>query len=433
MISFRTAGSGGGAPYASAKLALLCAILGSAWAARSIFNPLLDLAKADLAISDMHVGLLQGIALSLPAALLSIPVGRMIDTRSRVLLLVGLAAATMLGSVATALASSFTDLFVYRGLTGLGIMEEAVVLSLAADLFPPERRGRVTALIILAEYFGNALGLVFAGWLLPVASFMPLFTGAGEWRMAPFLFGLAGLLLALPLLWMQEPPRRETMPGTGAASLAKGFVALNAFGRLLWPLLAAQVATIMAGNMASVWAVPVLARDFGLGEAEGGQLVAAILLVPPLLGALAAGILADRGSGRGGAMVIAAAASLLALPGAAFPVVDSVHVSAALLALLVAGQTAALLGASAISILVLPNDIRGLWFGISGVMTMVFGFALAPSLAPWLAAGTGGELSSALAWLLFLCGICAAIGFTLALRQHAAEGAGGRGPFSSQR
>ena len=194
MISFHTAGSRGGAPYASAKLALLCAILGSAWAARSIFNPLLDLAKADLAISDMHVGLVQGIALSLPAALLSIPVGRMIDTRNRVLLLVGLAAATMLGSVATALASSFTDLFVYRGLTGLGIMEEAVVLSLAADLFPPERRGRVTALIILAEYFGNALGFVFAGWLLPVASFMPLFTGASEWRMAPFLFGLAGLV-----------------------------------------------------------------------------------------------------------------------------------------------------------------------------------------------------------------------------------------------
>lgn len=419
MISSRTAGSGTGDPYAPAKLALLCTILGAAWAARSTFNPLLDLAKADLALSDTQIGLVQGIALTLPAALLSIPVGRMIDTRNRILLLIALAASTMLGSVATALSSSFTDLFVYRGLAGLGIMEEAVVLSLAADLFPPERRGRVTAAILLAEYAGNASGFALAGWLLPLARLMPFAVGPGEWRIAPCVFGLAGLLLTLPLFWLKEPARRETSPGRGDASFGDSVTALTAFGPLLGPLLVAQVSTVMAGNMAAVWAVPFLTRDFGLGAADGGELVAILLLVPPLIGALVAGSLTDRFTRRGGAIAIAAVASVLALPGAAFPMAGSLPVSAALLALLVMGQTAALLGASAISILILPNEVRGLWFGISGVVTMAIGFALGPSLVPALATMTECKMSAALTLLLALCGVCASAGFTFALRINA--------------
>lgn len=418
MISFRTTDSGSGDPHVLAKLVLLCMVLGSAWAARSIFNPLLNLAKADLALGDMHIGMLQGIALSLPAALLSIPVGRMIDTRGRILLLVVLAASTMLGSVATALSSSFTDLFVYRGLAGLGIMEEAVVLSLAADLFAPDRRGRVTAAILLAEYIGSASGFALAAWLLPLAPLMPFAADGGQWRIAPFIFGLAGLLLALPLICMKEPTRRETSPGTVHADLADSLAALRAFSPLLWPLLVAQVSTVMAGNMAAVWAVPVMVRNFGLGAADGGELVAVLLLIPPLIGALVAGILADRFTHRGGAIAIAVVASLLALPGAGFPVAGSLHASAALLALLVMGQTAALLGASAISILVLPNEVRGLWFGISGVVTMAVGFALGPSLVPGLAGIMAEQLSSALALLLALSGTCAAAGFAFALRRN---------------
>lgn len=419
MILFRTTGGGSSDPHALAKLVLLCAVLGSAWAARSIFNPLLDFATADLALGDMNIGLVQGVALSLPAALLSLPVGRMIDTRNRIFLLIALAASTMLGSVATALSSSFTELFIYRGLAGLGIMEEAIVLSLAADLFPPDRRGRVTAAILFAEYVGNASGFALAGWLLPLAQLMPFAPDAGQWRIAPLTFGLTGLLLALPLIWMKEPTRRETSPGTGHTNFADSLAALRAFTPLLWPLLVAQVSTVMAGNMAAVWAVPVLVRDFGLYAADGGELVAALLLIPPLIGALVAGILADRFTHRGGAIAIAAVASFLALPGAGFPVAGSLHSSAALLALLAMGQTAALLGASAISILVLPNEVRGLWFGISGVVTMAVGFALGPSLVPGLAGIMGKELSSALALLLALSGICAATGFTFALRRNA--------------
>lgn len=416
MISSRTAGSGSGDRHAAAKLALLCIILGAAWAARSTFNPLLDLAKTDLALSDVQMGLVQGIALTVPAALLSIPVGRMIDTGNRIRLLVALASLTMLGSAATALSSSFTDLFAYRGLTGIGIMEEAVILSLAADLFPPERRGRVTALILLAEYAGNASGFAFAVWLLPLAPLMPFAVDAGQWRIAPFIFGLAGLLLTLPLIWMKEPVRHEMSPGTGTATFSHSLAALKAFGPMLWPLLIAQVSTVMAGNMAAVWAVPVLVRDFGLGTADGGELVALLLLVPPLVGAWVAGSLTDRFTDRGGAIAIAAAASCLALPGAAFPVAESLPVSAVLLALLAMGQTAALLGGSAISILILPNEVRGLWFGISGMVTMAVGFALGPSLVPAMSGMAGAQLSTALALLLALSSIGAAAGFTIALK-----------------
>ena len=98
-----------------------------------------------------------------------------------------------------------------RALAGLGLLQETVVISLVADLFPPERRGRANIMIVVGEYGGSALGFALAGWLMPLAGMMwsgdP---GDGGWRAVQIGFGMLGLLAAIPLFWLREPTRART-------------------------------------------------------------------------------------------------------------------------------------------------------------------------------------------------------------------------------
>ncbi|WP_447765801.1 MFS transporter [Sphingopyxis panaciterrae] len=398
------------------RLVLLCLILGSAWAARSVFNPLLDLAKADLSLSDLQLGLAQGAAMSLPAALLSIPLGLMVDRGRRTWLLLLLAALTMSGSIATAFSTSFTDLLAYRALTGLGMMEEAVVLSLIADLFPPGQRGRANMLVVLGEYGGWALGFAMASWLLPMSGYFSWFSPSGDWRIVPLLFGIAGMIFALPLALMREPLRTEREDSNPIAGVTHHYRALARFGPFLWPLLVAQAATATASNIASIWAVTVFVRRFGLQPAQAGELTAAAMSLPPLFGALIAGLMVDRL--RASAGIVAVVASIVAIPAAFFPIASSAPATAFLLSVLMMSHTAAVLGSSTIGIIAIPNELRGLWFGTCAMFTIVIGFAIAPALVAWF--GTNAQISDALPFSLAIALVCAstvaACGYLLSWR-----------------
>ena len=402
---------------AIARLIFLCAVLGSALAARSIFNPLIDMVKADLAVDDVAISLAQGIALSLPAALVSILVGRFIDSRNRTRLLLILATLAMAGSIATAFATSVADLLLSRALAGLGILEEAVVLSLVADLFPPEQRGRANVIIVVGEYGGLALGFALVGWLLPLADMIPWLSSVGAWRVVPMLFGMFGLLFALPLLWLDEPPRQEQSKNA-SPNFIDGFRALRRYRSLLGPLLVAQIALAASGNMSGIWAVPAFIRNYGLSPSIGGDLVALIMLAAPLLGAVLAGVTIDRLKAERGAILVAVYASLLALPGAFFPLAPDSESSAALLATLTFCHTAAALSSTTLGILAIPNELRGLWAGVCTLLIILVSYTVAPTLVAALATAMGSpkNVSEALATLLLLTAIAATLGFICARR-----------------
>ncbi len=402
------AADAGWAPGAVARLIMLCAVLGSAWAARSVFSPIQDLAKADLSLSDIQISLVQGAAMSIPAALLAITLGRMVDTRNRTHILIALAMLTMLGSIGTAFSSSFAELLTWRGFAGLGMLEEAVIFSLVADMFPPERRGRANIMIVVGEYGGSALGFALGGWLLPLAGYMS--PGEGDWQGVQLIFGIAGLVLALPLLRMREPTRHEcAMVGIG---FGEGWCALRQLGGILWPLLIAQIAMTTANNAASLWAVPIFMRDFGLSPVQVGSLAALIMTIPPLVGAALGGVMVDRlRTRRGGVILVAMVASVIAVPAALFPLGSGPVVSASMLSVLMMCHAAAGLSSSTLGVLAIPNELRGLWFGICGIPTALVSFAAAPTLVAWIGDGRGATLATSLAIILLIASLIAVGGY----------------------
>lgn len=382
----------------------------SAAVARVILSPLQELARGDLNLDLNQMGFVQGLALALPIALLSFPIGRLVDASNRVRLLFYLACCCTIGTVLTALANGFALLVIARMLTGLGLAGGlATAVSIAADLSVPERRGRTMMLLAGAQAVGSGLAFALGGALVE--------TLAGHawaaWRLSLLLIACPMAGSTLLLLLLREPVRHEL----GAA----GNRAIGSTMREIWhlrgivlPLMAGMMALSMADAAAMIWAVPVLVHDFGLTPQQFGNWLGLTVMISGILGVVIGGFLADIGQrwgGSAGLLAGAVAGSLLSVVAALFPVVHSVPMFAALIGLLMlCGGAVGVIAATAIAIL-LPNEIRGLCMTVSFAINTFVGLGIAPLVVSMLA---GGNDAAAIAPALAAVGVAMSIISTLA-------------------
>ncbi len=183
---------------AGAALAVLTFINLFNYLDRYIGSTLVEsLRRSELHLTDTQAGSLMS-GFLIVFALAGPIFGFLGDSRSRPRLI---AFGVACWSVATALSGfawSFASLFAARAAVGVG--EAAYVTigpSLLADYFPPGERGRVMAIFFCAIPVGSALGYVIGG-------FVDVHFG---WRMAFFVAGTPGLILALLCLGLRDPPR----------------------------------------------------------------------------------------------------------------------------------------------------------------------------------------------------------------------------------
>lgn len=399
-------------------LALAITIL-SAFAMRTVFSPAQEAVKSALALSDFQIGLVQGLAASIPIALLSLPLGRVTDRGNRVRLLLALGLTWTIGTLATAFATEFYSLFIARMLASIGAMcAVPVAISLAADLSPPEQRGRSLLLLSLGNMAGVAAAFAFGGAALGALESTPLIAGLEPWRGVHILFAVASLALLAPLALMQEPARREM--GEAHAALAPALRAIWARRALLAPLFLGQVSVVMADTAAGVWAAPVLERNYGLQPPDFAGWMGLVILVSGIIGSVLGGVLADAGHKsklRGGILIGAVIAAVLSIPGALFPIMPDAASFALLLALLLTcGAITGLVTATAVAVLV-PNEIRGVCLAAFMVLGSIIGLGIAPTMVTTISDALGGE--SAIRYGLAATGVvtslAAAAGFFIAL------------------
>jgi MFS family permease len=113
-----------------------------------------------------------------------------------------------LASGATALAPTFTILFLTRCLVGVG--EGAygpVAPTVISDLYPVKQRGSKLAWFYVAIPVGSALGYVLGGVVAKIT---------GDWRWAFYSVVAPGLMLGVWSFLMPEPPRGQADPGAVA-------------------------------------------------------------------------------------------------------------------------------------------------------------------------------------------------------------------------
>jgi MFS family permease len=371
------------------------------------------------------MSLLNGLAVSIPLAVLAIPVGLMVDRAARVRMLLWTAIVWTGGTLLTAFAENLPLLFLARMLGGVGAnISTTIAISLAADLSLPERRGRSLLLLTIGKYAGTGLAFALGGWLLGLFLAEGGVAGLAPWRSIHLVLGLFSLVIVVALAFLREPARLETRVGP-QASIRETFRELAEYRSFLIPLFIGQIGVLMADAAAAIWAAPVLSRSYGVTPQEFAGWLGAVVFGAGILGALIGGFAADAGlksERRGGILLGAIIASVVALPAAVFPLAPSVPSFAlALFVLLFGGTITGLVTATALAVL-LPNELRGLSIGVFLAVGGLIAFGVAPTLVTGVSALLGGEtfLAQALAVVGLAVSVLGCGGFIVA-RKHAPQ------------
>jgi MFS family permease len=207
---------------------------------RQILAFLVGPMKQELHISDTEVGLLQGIAFVLVYTLCGLPVGALADRFSRRnLVALGVVVWSMMTSLSS-VARTFVSLAVAR--MGVGIGEATLspcAFSMITDSFPKERLSSAMSVYTMGIQLGSGLALVIGGLVAQAVSHLPpvdlpLLGSIAAWRVTFLIVGAPGLLIALLLLTVREPPRLSGLLDSSGALARLDFPAVLEQLRLRW-------------------------------------------------------------------------------------------------------------------------------------------------------------------------------------------------------
>lgn len=259
--------------------------------------------KPELGISDTAFGLLTGFGFALLYTVVGIPLAQFAETRHRVWImtvcvalwslmtaLCGLATEITLGSMTI---GAFWVLLACR--VGVGIGEAGCTPpanSLIADYYPPRSRSTALGYYAMGVTLGTVLANLIGG---PV-------TDVFGWRMAFFVLGVPGILVAILLkLTVKEPPRGHTdPPGTVRRERARFSDGLRELASKpsFWTMTAAATIAAFCGYGIASFQSLFINRSFGLSAGEAAVLINAPVGIASALGTLATGWLAERLSKR---------------------------------------------------------------------------------------------------------------------------------------
>jgi MFS family permease len=201
-----------GGPRAWAVLVLLTIVLVVSLLDRQIVSILAGSIAQDLKLTDTEIGLIYGTFFGVFYALFSIPLGRLADgwvrMRQIAFALFGWSAATFFGAFAT----GFVPLALARTAVGIGEAGMAPAgYSVIADLFEKRQRATAFALFSAGTAVGVGLSSAIGGgvadaWNHAFAGGHGWF-GLVGWQAAFIVVSVPGLLLALLVWKIAEPPR----------------------------------------------------------------------------------------------------------------------------------------------------------------------------------------------------------------------------------
>lgn len=289
--------------YVLGMLLVVCTL---SFADRYLLAGLVEPIKQDLGVSDTYIGFLLGPAFAILYTVVAIPIARLADRSSRVVIL---AVGCAVWSLFTVLSGYVTDPSSFALMrVGVGVGEAAFsapAYSLLSDYFPPRQRAMAFAILGVGYFLGQMGGL----------SLGPLIAADYGWSQSFVVVGLPGIGVALLFyLTVREPERAHLQAGAGKQA------SLRATLRQLWRYSSYRLMTASAalGGFAAyafgMWGATYFARVYEMPLAKATFTFALGYGLSSLLGMLACGWLSDRLARQSAAAPIRlATASLLAL------------------------------------------------------------------------------------------------------------------------
>jgi len=377
------------------------------WADRQVVPILLPSIKAELGLTDTQLGVISGLAFSLIYAVAAFVFGYLADRNSRkIVILFGLVSWS-LATAASGVATGFWTLFAARFVTGIGEASlYPCAMSLLADAFPAERRGRAIGLIGASTALGGGLGIGLGGWLVSVIG----------WRQVFYLYGACGFLFIPLLLVMIEPKRSEA----GLAQLHDPPLTIVTDALKDVRLLAVWTTGLimMAGGLGwAAWAPAYFERELGFEVGRIGALFGVAQLFGGVAGSLLGGRLGDAARKRrfAGQLQVSCVFAAVVAPAVLLTLLDLPH--ALLIAAAVIGPFAifaALPNLQSIVAEIVPQRRLGLTFAVHMLFLAGAGAALGPFLIGAVSDATGSLRTAMLVPVVLM--LVSAVGAWLAGR-----------------
>ncbi len=425
-------GAGGPTPPAPPAMAwvglgILLLLAFVAFLDRQIISLMVGMIKADLRITDSHIGILQGAAFGLVYPLFALPLGYAADRYSRRwVIFLGI----LLWSIAamlSGLATGFSTLLAAR--IGVGIGEAALgpaAFSLLSDIFPRHRLATVMSIYSCGSLLGAAGALAIGGAVIHWAGHgvdLPLVGHLAAWQIAFIVTGLPASVVAGLVFLIPEPKRVAPAGETGAAA---AWTEVLQFIRDRWAFLACYVlgfSCLLLATWASLaWLPAILQRSYGWSVMQVGASLGLFTAVVGLPGQLTNGVVVDRlfaGARKDAHLRYYVFASAIA---AACGIFAPLAATAWLYLAITAPQKFLMNygGVQAATLqIVTPSALRGRISAITGVVSSVLGGTFGPSVVAFFTDHLFHD-DSKVAWSLALTNAIflplAAIFFWLGLR-----------------
>jgi len=384
------AAQGQGGPYAWLVLGVLILAYTVSFVDRQALTLMVDPIRASLQITDTQLSLLHGFAFALFYTIMGIPIGRLVDSKRRTTII---AAGILVWSIMTAmcgLVRNFGQMFLAR--IGVGVGEAALspgAYSLLGDYFPPHRLPIALSIYTSAAYAGSGLAIMIGGALIGLmpAMYLPVVGSLEPWQAVFIAIGLPGVLVALAVLFLREPPRTSVRPG-GHASIADLVQQIGKLrGAYLITIIGYSLSSLL-WNGALAWIPTFFMRVFGWTPTEVGLRYGSTLIVAGVAGIVTGGLIATRlrAAGRTDAnLLVGLIALAIALPfGLAGTLAGSQWLALAGLAVFLFG-TCMPWGCAAAAIQeITPNQLRGQLAAIYLFFINFIGLGFGPTVVAFL-------------------------------------------------
>jgi len=258
---------------------------------RQIILILQEPIRHEFGLSDTQLGLMTGGAFGLLYTSLGLPLARWLDRGVvRVRFIAGITALWSLMTIICGVSRNFPQLFLVR--MGVGMAEAGftpAAHSLLSDMYAPRDRPQAIGLFAISVPIGSMAGLAIGGMVAQ----------AHDWRVALFVGGVPGLLVALLFAIVAREPDRGGMdsPATGPATPQIGTmrsIALlmrrAAFRHIVF---SASVCGFAQAGIAA-WLPSFLIRVHGMPIGQVGIMLGLLLGLCGVIGTYAGGWQATR-------------------------------------------------------------------------------------------------------------------------------------------
>jgi len=336
---------------------------------RGILNLLIEPVKRDLHLTDVQVSYLVGLAFVLFYVILGLPVARLVDSRSRRLIVgTGILIWSVMSAVC-GLAQNFWQLF--AGRVGVGVGEACngpSTYSMLADLFPPARLPRAISVLNFGFVTGNALASLLGGALIHFVSTLPpiSFPGVGllrPWQLTFIGVAIPGLIVAALFTTLQEPARRGRV-GTARSIPVREVVRFLLDNRKSYgPMFLGLAFNSVVFFGIQTWTPAFFTRAYGWTPAQFGVIFGLVVLGVSPVGLICGSLLAERLARRGrddANLLVTLIAFALAVPASIlFPLMPTPQLSMAMLGVLFFVAMLSPGPQNAALQIITPNQMRG--------------------------------------------------------------------------